>query len=247
MNIVSDQLSDVLLLTPTRDRPLAFSFCERWMARQTYAGDVCWLVVDDGQSPVSPSMGQTHLCIPYRARRKSTLADNLLSASPIVSCYEKVIVIEDDDWYAPNYVETILKWLYLSHLVGIKHARYYNLKSLHFFENENEVHSSLCTTAFRRRVTPRFVSVVKKCSATQDPFVDMALWNDPHTDEKRALYAASDLSCGLKSWPGTPNLGGTLLKGPWPRDLDGTQLATWTSPEDAAAILEAIKDNRRKP
>ena len=36
------------LLTATGCRPEAWALCERWMARQTYAGTVRWVIVDDG-------------------------------------------------------------------------------------------------------------------------------------------------------------------------------------------------------
>ena len=36
------------LLTATGARPEAWAICEQLMARQTYAGPVRWVIVDDG-------------------------------------------------------------------------------------------------------------------------------------------------------------------------------------------------------
>lgn len=39
------------LVTATGARPEAWALCERWMLRQTFAGPVRWVIVDDGPEP----------------------------------------------------------------------------------------------------------------------------------------------------------------------------------------------------
>lgn len=37
----------IVLITPTGARKNQFELCMRWMLRQTYQGNVVWIIVDD--------------------------------------------------------------------------------------------------------------------------------------------------------------------------------------------------------
>src|SRR5687767_12331328 len=101
---------DVSLLTATRGRPEAFRLCERWAERQTFAGHIQWIVVDDGQRPTMCTMGQQYVRREPSLSRGCTLADNLLAAIPLIES-DKIVFIEDDDWYAADYVEIVSRHL----------------------------------------------------------------------------------------------------------------------------------------
>src|SRR6185369_16758975 len=98
----------ITAITPTADRPEAFALCERWMARQTIKPDQ-WIVADGGQVPVRCTMGQTHIHDP-RPAGAANLAHNLLNAISAVKG-EVVAIVEDDDWYSPKHLETMVRLL----------------------------------------------------------------------------------------------------------------------------------------
>ncbi|NOX54094.1 MAG: glycosyltransferase family 2 protein [Planctomycetes bacterium] len=51
---------------------------------------------------------------------------NLLAALQRVR-HDKVVFVEDDDWYAPEYLAQMVRWLDQTDLVGETGARYYHL------------------------------------------------------------------------------------------------------------------------
>lgn len=102
---------NVTLITPTGDRPEAWALCEKWMARQTRQPDR-WLVGDDGEEPTVFTMGQQvhRVASLPKGSKKARVRRNfaqLLGHCPV--SYDDVIVsIEDDDWYAPTYIEEMV-------------------------------------------------------------------------------------------------------------------------------------------
>ena len=62
-----------------------------------------WLVLDDGVVPQSPTLGQRYIrCPEYRGR--ASLAQKLKLAVREATG-DAILVIEDDDWYAPDYLQ----------------------------------------------------------------------------------------------------------------------------------------------
>jgi len=93
------------LITPVRDRPRGFELCERWISSQSF-DDFEWIVVDDGVEQVTPSLGQEYV------RREptdklETQSDNILAALDVVRT-DRVVIVEDDDWRGPRYLETLM-------------------------------------------------------------------------------------------------------------------------------------------
>jgi hypothetical protein len=193
-------MPDVTLITPTGDRQQAFRLCEFWMRRQTYAGSVEWIVVDDGVVPTKPSRGQTHIRRePSKTDPPHTLCLNLRSALKRVSS-GRVLIIEDDDYYSPEYVSTMMRWLDKADLVGEVGAKYYFVKTRQYSVFHEHTHASLCRTGFTRDVLP----LVKRLARSDHSSLDMRLWEASagnrylHTDG--ADGAA--LSVSLKGMPG---------------------------------------------
>lgn len=89
----------VSIVTPTRDRPRYLQQCASYVARQTYAGPLEWIVV------VTGDVDSLHL---------PKLPDCLLNATGSVghlhnlgnrAARGRIIVQFDDDWQAPDRVE----------------------------------------------------------------------------------------------------------------------------------------------
>lgn len=192
------------LLTATGARPGAWSICEQLMARQTYAGPVLWIIVDDGaeQQPVTfrrPGW-EVHIVRPLPPWQpgQNTQARNLREGLAFVMPEDRLAIIEDDDYYAPGYLADVAKWLDRHPLVGESHARYYNVATKRGQQLNNARHASLCSTAMRDEGLRAF----RKAVETADKFIDMQLWRACPGRLYRTRHVV-----GIKGLPGRGGIG----------------------------------------
>jgi len=214
----------VTVITPTGDRPLAFALCQRWMRNQTRQPDQ-WIVVDDGKTPLTPGpMMQYVRREPRLDDPKHTLITNLAVAAPLIRG-NKILIMEDDEYYAPLYVEEMASRLEKYEVVGICRSKYYHLPTGGFIRHSNIDHASLAQTGFRSSFVPSVAGLF-----TGDTYLDIRIWKkvgnvktlkwgEPtvvinfHTvgngrgllfddgDDKGCLYV------GIKGLPGRPGIG----------------------------------------
>lgn len=237
---------DVTLISPTRDRPEAFSLCVKWMMRQTFSGSVHWLIVDDGDTPVDPIKSglnqMPHRWEVERIRREPskavcTLQDNLLEAIPRIKSH-KVLIIEDDENYVPAYVRTVSGLLEDADLAGEKNARYYNVTSRRWWCPNNQRHASLCRTGLRASLLPHLIQACELSKLGKDVFVDLRLWGVEKglqlpKDVRTTLLPGGSLSVGIKGMPGRGGLGKSHGWNVFPnRDPKMDKLREWIG-EDA--------------
>ena len=195
------------LLTATGARPEAWAICERLMAAQDYAGPVRWVIADDGPDaqPVAfQREGWTLEVVrpqPYWAPGQNTQARNLAAGLAAILPTERVVVIEDDDYYPPNWLTTVDGWLDRADLVGESHARYFNVATGRGHQHRNDRHASLCATACKGPGLQALREAVSK----KDKFIDMALWHG-FTGSKYPRRA--NLTVGIKGLPGRGGIGG---------------------------------------
>ena len=222
----------IALITPTGGRPEAFALCEKWIGQQTYKGEINWIVVDDCVPETRCTMGQT-IIRPKPAWRpgQNTQARNLRLALATAGLGGKILFIEDDDYYAPDYLSLVDQWLDEAALVGETHTRYYNVRCRSWHVCANKHHSSLCQTGFRAEILPL---VVNACSG-REQFLDMTLWSvaaergrlhpfDPHFSPS----AHSGLCIGMKGLPGRLGIGmGHKRTKRWTPDPDMSMLRSW--------------------
>lgn len=179
-------MPDVCLVTPTRDRPQAFALCVRWMSRQTFRGTVQWIVVDDGDAPVDEPLLKDGAAWPIfgwkidYVRREpsqavSTLQDNMLAALARVDA-PKLLVIEDDEHYAPIYVEEMVWRLGRADMLGESNARYYNVRERRWGIMSNSKHASLCRTGLTQALYGALEKAARDAKQEGDPFIDLRLW-----------------------------------------------------------------------
>jgi hypothetical protein len=141
-----DYLPGVTLITCTGGRQKALALCTTFFVRQTWTGPLQWIIVNDvtdgprpfpvlgnveahrypaGQ-PIDFLMTNVGPTPPWQPGQ-NTLARNLLAAISEVR-YDKVLFIEDDDWYAADFVVTMVDLLDRGHgIVGSPTSRYYHL------------------------------------------------------------------------------------------------------------------------
>lgn len=175
------------LVTPTRDRPEAFELCIHWMSRQTYRDPIQWIIVDDGDHPVDPNLlvvarSWKDWTIDYIRRAPTsdpcTLQDNLLAALEVVRS-DKLLIIEDDEFYSPLYLEEMAWRLEVANLVGECNARYYNVRERRWEIQPNITHACLCRTGLKRPIYDLFLESIRSSKRDKDVYVDIRLWALP--------------------------------------------------------------------
>lgn len=193
------------LLTMTGERPEAFKLCQKWMSRQTYKGKVRWVIVDDGRTPSEVANVNSKWNIeiirpePFWHPGQNTQARNILAGLDVINTDEKLVIIEDDDWYSPKWLETIDSELEKAELVGETHARYYNVSSRKAKRHDNRTHSSLCSSAMRGDAIRTLRSVCRPGIQ----FIDILLWQ---AHSNNYLFDGSGV-VGIKGLPGRAGIG----------------------------------------
>lgn len=199
------------------------------MSEQTYKGDIDWVVVDDCNPTTRCHMGQT-VVRPKRiwtAGGKPSLVTNIdlgLSACR----YEKILFIEDDECYLPQYLESMDEALDRSCIAGQTPARYYNVFHRAFRVIPNSMHASLCQTGIRSTVVPILRSIISRHGST-NPFIDIPLWQ--HCRALPGIPGSVSFDAGLrprkdvmsiKGMPGRPGIGAghRVPSGHWTLDPD---------------------------
>jgi hypothetical protein len=219
------------LLTATGARPEAWAICERLMAAQDYAGPVRWLVVDDGPEPQQVTFQRegwvVEIIRPAPAWRpgQNTQARNLLAGLAHCHAGNRVVVIEDDDWYARDWLSHVAAQLEHAELVGECRARYYNLPRRIGRQLQNAGHASLCSTA----ISGRAIDALRRACQGAPKFIDLQLWRCFH---RRHLFDGHRV-VGMKGLPGRGGIGmGHRDEFSGVADPDGALLREWIG-EDA--------------
>ena len=198
------------LLTATGMRQKAWDTCQHLMMRQTYAGDVHWIIVDDGADKQKISFDRLNWGLTVVRPTKlwkpgnNSQCSNLLAGLNVVCPDDRLVIIEDDDYYSSEYLSSIDEWLNGADLVGESHAKYYNVKSKVYADLKNENHASLCSTAMKGEAIDFFIEVVKQQSMQAKPFIDLSLWK--RFEGSKSLHNAG-LVVGIKGLPGRPGIG----------------------------------------
>lgn len=193
------------LLTATGARPEAFALCQRWAARQTYTGQVHWIIVDDGPKQQRiERMPENWLTIvvrraPFWQPGQNTQARNLLHGLDAINPALPLVIWEDDDWYAPDWLDVVSRELQHAELVGECRARYYNVALRRGRQLGNAMHASLCATAMRGRA----INTFRKACERRPKFIDLELWK---SHRSRHLFGGHRV-VGIKGLPGRGGIG----------------------------------------
>jgi hypothetical protein len=214
------------LLTATGARPKAWSICERLMAAQDYAGPVRWVIVDDGD-PCQPvtfvrdgwELDVTHPG-PLWSPGQNTQARNLLHGLSRIHEDARVVVIEDDDWYAQDWLTHVSGELGKAELVGEMRARYYSASLRRGRQLKNTGHASLCATAMRGSALETF----REACRNSPKFIDLELWK---CHPSKHLFDGHRV-VGIKGLPGRGGIGmGHRDDFIGTKDPDGSLLREW--------------------
>lgn len=233
----------ITLITPTGDRPLAFALCQKWMRKQTSQPDQ-WIVVDDGKVALKPDASMEYIRRkPHPNDPPHTLSLNLEASLPLIKG-NKIIIIEDDEYYAPKYVAEMALKLDQYEIVGIGNAKYYHLNSGRYYRHGNMNRASLAQTAFRDSFLPEFKEILKMNIGS--PFIDARFWEKIGgsgrgfifvDDNNNSLYAAIKGLSGRSGVVGhDPNSGKYQKSCP---DISRSILRQWI-PKDYGIYMDII-------
>lgn len=227
----------ITAITPTGDRPLVFSLCRRWIEHQAVRPGQ-WIVVDDGREPITNANGFEYVRR-HPGPEKNTLALNLMAAMPYIKG-DKILIIEDDEYYAPGYVAAMSKYLDKHEVVGIGMSRYYHLPSGGYMVIGNMSHASLAQTGFRRSFLPEF----RKVLIPGKLYIDFAVWQRARPRGRAFVFRdKAPLYVGIKGLPGRPGIGrGHDARIYRLHDPARKILRQWM-PRDYQAYLDILKGN----
>jgi hypothetical protein len=199
----------ITVLTCTSDRPEAFALSEKYMARQTLKPDQ-WIVLDDGLTPVKPTMGQEYYFLPDLHGTVSMVAKVKYALSAGLIRHEALAFWEDDDFYDREWLEWCVRQLQNYDLVGEGRAIYFNVAHRCISEHGNMAHASLCSTAMRTA----FLGVLGQvCAGLElgNQYIDTPLWAAFPPDRRRVFdpnVEGRRLTLGMKAMPGRIGCGG---------------------------------------
>lgn len=167
-------MSNTLLVTCTSGRPAVMPILTKWMEAQT-TDNFDWLIVsDDWDNYKFPKIAK----VIKRDNSEDTLPSlnhNMLAALDYLdkeTKYEKILFIEDDDYYHSDYVKQLLTLLNKSDLVGFNEDAYYYViaRKAKMWHNQNL--ASLAATGLNRSVLPW----LRECCSLGDVFIDKTMW-----------------------------------------------------------------------
>ncbi len=232
----------ITVITPTGDRPLAFALCRQWMKHQTLQPDQ-WIVVDDGKRPLKPSAPMQYVRRePRPDDPEHTLILNLKTAMPLIKG-DNVMIIEDDEYYASEYIEEMARRLNQHEVAGIGRSKYYHLPSGGNWQTKNTAHASLAETGFRDSFLPEFKELLNKNTI----HLDFDIWKKAIEKGRGFLFIDSDkkpLYVGIKGLPGRCGIGighnpNHSIYRRHPHDLSRNILKQWI-PKDHEVYMDVL-------
>ena len=145
-----------------------------------------------------------------------SIYSNLRTATSLIRG-DKILFIEDDEYYAPDYIEKMAALMDKHDLVGIKHSRYYHLPSGGYKLFTSQAHASLAQTAFRGSFLPIFQEFLGAGRCAE--FLDVRLWTQHQSMRESTInklktncrgflfFDDTPLYVGMKGMPGRQGYG----------------------------------------
>lgn len=170
------------IIIPDRgDRPEFMQNCRRMMDAQTVHP---WHIVVVDEPPVSKAVDIT---VRYRK------AYNMICEDGVCDVYA---FIENDDWYSPKYLETMLnKWVEAGEpdILGTRYTVYYHLMEQKYFTMRHDQRSSMMNTLIKPGLNLVW-------PVDNDPYTDIHLWLQAQTGQLSShLFEPETLiSVGMK-------------------------------------------------
>lgn len=210
----------ICLITATGGRPDQFAMCMAFMKRQTYKGEVVWIIIDDvmpvSTSGVKSDFREDWIIIKGHPKPSWLVGQNtqfrnmLMATKALLGNYspediEGIFIIEDDDYYKPDYLEKMMTRLDGYEIAGEINSLYYNVYHRSYFAWGNVLHASLFQTAFKPSIIPYLDKVCLNPSPYPNYYIDVQLWHE--ATRNKNLFKADNLAIGIKGMPGRAGIG----------------------------------------
>ena len=225
----------VTVVTPTGDRPLAFGLLrDHWMNNQTVKPDQ-WVVVDDGDVPYDTGKLPGYVEYIRRDPEKKVNGHSIgvnLDAGLLAASGDNILIMEDDDWYAPTYIECMVRLLEKDKLAGLWGTNYYHVKIPGYREMGRQTHAALSMTAFRGSFLPQILY-----SIPGNISIDLRIWQN-----NRGLLVDGrnkKLQCSIKGLPGRENAGVGKIEKYYKKDVEYKKLRQWCG--DAEIYIDLME------
>lgn len=179
---MSVKLAKIGVIIPDRcDRPLFRKHCEYLLKQQTIYSSLRIIWMD--QDPLDEAVDITkRYRIGYQSLSKHYGVD-------------VIAFMENDDWYAPNYLETMVRaWIQQGRpdLFGTTYTIYYHLKLKKYFTFHNSQKSHMMNTLIKPGLTFNW-------PPDHDPYTDQWLWMGPSNIQKKLVIKPAEIiSIGMK-------------------------------------------------
>jgi hypothetical protein len=203
----------IALITPTGGRISQLNICAGLMRNQTYTGEVVWIIIDDcipKTCDIIPDdfrkgwiIIKLHPNPPWREGLNTQGRNLSVGINKIYENYpdiEAIFMIEDDDYYRPEYIVSMMERLRGFMVAGETNTIYYNVFFRRYVANGNYKHASLFQVAFTQDAIPIF----RKCY--MDRFID-SLFFQLLAGNGVNLFSANNLAIGIKGIGGRPGIG----------------------------------------
>ena len=206
----------IALITPTGARPRQIELCAKFMQAQNYKEEVLWVIIDDVDPTttdfIKDNFKENWKIIKVQPLQKwkpgtNTQSRNMVLGMDIVNKYEvnSIFIIEDDDYYTPNYLTEMERQLQGCDIAGEVNTIYYNVHYHRWYPNSNMHHASLFQVAFN----PKLASIFRQsCLDRNGKFIDMCFFRRAISMKcKINLFNTTRLSVGIKGLKGRAGIG----------------------------------------
>lgn len=194
-------MSDIVLLTPTGDRVDQLRTVIECIKNQAILPTE-WIIVDDGLHPFPDeylscfTFKINHIVLPHTD--KNTVARNFVELLNNVNDKTAYcVMIEDDDYYPPAYLEFIKGVLDNKPYVGSLYRKYFRLSDNQIRIFKNSSFGCLHSTAFRASEIPVIKPIIEK--DINNYSVDVNIWKKWNTPNNVIDYG-KNTPVGFKSW-----------------------------------------------
>jgi len=234
----------IVIVTCTGDRPEALSLLAYYISRQTYQGDIYWVISDDGVKESKVGVRRDNIEIKHThitpCPGTFTLRNNLRNAFLYLANGDIIFFMEDDDWYHPDYIEYMLSQLGQNDLIGLNGFPYYNVYYRCFGLRQPVVGAAMGTSVCRQSIVWELQAVLDE----GDDCIDTRLWErlEGRTDIPHTTVDNPGVFVGIKGMPGRPGwMSWHRQDNPGQRDINLSLLERWTGMKDARAYREFMK------
>lgn len=164
------------IITSTKNRPNAFNKLAEYVKKQSDHWN--WLVVTDGDTD-DYKFPKKAIVLESTEEHNLPLVPNMATALKycVENKVERVLVMDDDDYYCPTYCSEIYKMLDQANIVGFHDDAHYHAHHRLACRFHNIGYAALGATAFNAKAFGYIQQCIDYCLAHKRWDLDMFIWH----------------------------------------------------------------------